>query len=240
MHNFLIRNYYGQKMMNVQTHWRFLHDGNFMSSSFSVRQSINPILMESGVDVSDYAIKQSSRSLGLIARTPAAARALESRMADVLRSIATMAGQMIPVDIKSAPVAVITSPMTLYTIPTLVVMKGRKPWDNWRGQDLDDQHQNEMKELIRAGISSELKSWGIDWDASGIHLISNGRPMVLSGDGPRGMARLGVRFVAPWHIEGELFVGHMPYLGCGILKRGGRVHASTQPTAAEAALAASA
>lgn len=217
-------------MMTPQTHWRFLHEGAFMRDSFEIRQSINPILVEAGVNVADYAVKQSERSLGLIARTPQASQALESRMADVFQIIATLAGHIIPVDIKSTPVAIAPAPMTLYTVPTLVVAKGRKSWDEWRVQDLSDIQKLVIKESIRSDIEAELKAWGIDWEASGLHLIDAGRPMVLSKQGPRGMARLIVRFVAPWRIEGELLIGHLPYLGNGIVKRGGQVHSVANPS----------
>lgn len=223
-------------MMQPQTHWRFLHGGDFMMEAHVIRQSLKKV---DGINWQEVAVKQSARSVGLIARTPQAALALEANMAPVMRAMANVAKQLLPIDIKSAPVHVASAPMTLYTIPTLIVAKSKgQDWSPWGGPSLSEQQRAQLTDIIRASIESGLKAWSMDWQADGIQLIGDGRPMVISADqGPRSMARLGVRFVAPWHIEGELFAGKLTPMGCGLIKRGGVVHNASTPEAPTQALA---
>lgn len=217
-------------MMQPQTHWRFLHDGHFDLDAFAIRQVLKK---GDGVNWLEVAVKQSARSVGLIARTPQAAIALEANMASVMRAMASVANQLLPIDIKTAPVHVSSSAMTLYTIPTLIVAKSNgKDWGSWRERNLSEEHRSHLVDVIRTGVESELKAWSVNWNASGIQLIGDGLPMVIStNQGPRSMARLGVRFIAPWHIEGELFAGKLTPMGNGLIKRGGVVQSAAAPVA---------
>lgn len=223
-------------MMQPQTHWRFLHDGNFSLDAHTIRQSLKKV---HGINWLEVAVKQSARSVGVIALTSQAAIDLEANMASVMRAMASVANQLLPIDIKTAPVHVASAPMTLYTIPTLIVAKSKgKDWSPWGERALSDDQRNQVTDIIRSSIESELKAWSVDWQASGIQLIGDGLPMVISADqGPRSMARLGVRFVAPWHIEGELFVGKLTPMGHGLIKRGGVVQHIRAPEAATQAFA---
>lgn len=187
-----------------------------------MRQALKSV---DGIEWLEVSVKQSDQTVGLIARTPQAAIALEARMEGVLRAMAHVAGQMMSVDIKTAPVHVASSPMTLYTIPCLIVTKSKRhDWSSWRDATLSEEQRSFVTQMIRASIESELKAWSVDWQASGIQLIGDGSPMVIVvSQGPRGIARMRVRFVAPWHIEGELFCGKLTPMGYGLIKRGGQI-----------------
>lgn len=228
---------FATSLVEPQTHWRFLHQGTNRLDSYSLRQHLKQALSATPLDLMQISVKQSDNSIGLIARNPATAAAMTTHMGAIMAAVAGIGGQLIPVDLRDGPVHVASSPRTLYTIPRLVVAKAKGPksdWSAWKNDSLGDEQQAELLRLIQAGIESELDTWGVKWSANDIVIVDAGKPMPIGSvngtEGPRGMARLGVRFIAPMHIEGQLFVGHHTLLGYGLIKRGGQIPATETRT----------
>lgn len=217
-------------LIEPQTHWRFMHHGANRMDSYALRQHLKQSLSATSLDMLQISVKQSANTIGLIARNPATAAAMTTHMGVIMGAMASIGGEQMPVDLQDGPVNVSSSPRMLYTIPTLVVAKAKGPqsdWSAWKNDPLGENQQAEMRRLIQTGIESELDTWGVKWWANEIVIIDAGNPMPIGAghgaQGPRGMARLGVRFIAPWHIDGQLFVGHHTLLGYGLIKRGGQL-----------------
>lgn len=143
--------------------------------------------------------------------------------------VAGIAGQVIPVNPEFADLDINEDKHWLYTIPELVVEKKQGDWSKWRIEELADEQRTRITHVIREGLAHGLAAWGLEFDHAildKIRLISDGKPMILvNSDGPRPMARLRVQFIAPFRLDGNVFVGGFPMMGHGKVIRGGQVNA---------------
>lgn len=214
--------------------WRFQHDGSLTLNSYVMRLKLKKKLAS---DLKDVSLRFSEKTMTLASRTPEASAWMLKNMSAIFKAVADEAGKMLAVDL--ADTVTNCTPLQgtgrcLYTIPRLIVAnsKNSSKWDAWRVDVLTEGQLEEIANLVRCELANELKRWGICDYPSGVVLIDGGRPMpIIQGDGPRGMARLGVRFIAPWQLDGDFFVGKLTPMGFGVIKRGGMVQqASTSTT----------
>lgn len=212
----------------TQRNWRFLHDEPtrlIQMSSYAIRQAVKQAMPEFAQQ--DIAVRTSEQSVLFSPMTHQANEWMSAHEGALMRTVADLAGQVLPVRPEFAEIAVSDAPVTLYTLPELVVAK-KGDWDVWRHDALDEAQRGALIGLIRNGLRDALARWGLAIDGGAlqtIRLTSDGKPMPLvKSDGPRSMARLRVQCVAPLGIEGNLFLGGLPMLGYGKLLRGGVVH----------------
>ncbi len=150
-------------------------------------------------------------------------------MSRIFAAVADEAGQMLAVDLNDAMPTCephVDAARGLYVVPRLVVANSKRgsDWDAWRKDELTHAQMEQLKQVIESDLVKELAVWGINVTQLGVIIIDAGRPMpIVQGDGPRGMARLGVKFIVPWQLDGEFFVGKLTPMGFGVIKRGGLV-----------------
>jgi hypothetical protein len=216
-----------------QVAWSFLHRGETdlaQTNTYDVRQQILMSLPKwPHLEVS---VRGSKGATTVYARTPAASAWLSEHMGEVMGAIGSITGRVIPVDSRSAVPRVRFSGRHLYYVRTLIVSRGRKSsdWDEWKAEELGDAKREHLAEVLAEGIRSELLRWSaIDADVSmgGLIVTDVGRPMpIVPSSGPRGMSRIGVKFIAPWAIDGHVFAGVHTLMGYGLVKRGGQLNAT--------------
>ncbi len=216
-----------------QVAWSFLHRGETdlaQTNTYEVRQKILAALPQwPHLEVS---VRGSKAATTVYARTPSASDWLSKHMGDVMGVIGSLAGRVIPVDSRSVVPHVRFSGRHLYYVRTLVVSRGRKSsdWDEWKAEELGDAKREQLAQVLAEGIRSELLRWSaIDADVSmgGLIVTDVGRPMpIVPSSGPRGMSRIGVKFIAPWAIDGHVFAGVHTLMGYGLVKRGGQLNAN--------------
>jgi len=211
-----------------QRNWRFFHEGGTGLSgmtSYTIRQAIKSALP--GCPDQEIAVRTSLKSVLVSPMSLAANDWMRERERDLMGVVAGMAGDVIPMKPEFADMMVKPSSTTLYTLPELVVAK-KGGWDAWREHELDESRQQAIKSIIQSGLQEALGRWNMELHDDllrAIRVIDFGKPMPLvKGDGPRSMARLHVRFIAPFAIDGNLFIGGFPMLGHGKVLRGGTVH----------------
>jgi hypothetical protein len=223
----------------TQVVWSFLHRGDTALAqleTYDLRQR----LLTHWADWPHLEVTaRSSRSaMTLISRTSAATDWLRQHMGDVMGLVAGHAGRPIPVDAKLREPAISFKGRHTYYIRNLIVAKARKssPWDGWRDEDLSAEKRDEMAQMICEGISKELRRWsvlGAENSVGGVIITDVGKPMpIVPWSGPRGLARIGVSFIAPWAIDGDVFVGQHTLMGNGLVKRGGEVGKAAADAAA--------
>jgi hypothetical protein len=145
--------------------------------------------------------------------------------------VATEAERDLQVDVRTMLTGVRKSTPILYTIPELIVSRSKKrhEWAAWCDDILDEEHQAVMTTLIQEGLLAEIHRWGLApgmTSLGGVTVINPGREKpIVPAEGPRGMGRLRVQFVAPWDLDGEFFVGHHTLMGYGLVIKGGAVGA---------------
>lgn len=208
-----------------QRNWRFLHDGGTRlapMSSYDFRASIAKLMPD--MPVLDIAVRASRLSMLVSPLRPSSNLWMKANEGLLMSAVAELAGNIVPLKHEFADIGCRNAPVTLYVIPELVVMK-KGDFTAWRAEALDDVRTKAMHDMIHDGMRNLLVEWGVHDPFIPLTLIDPGKPMPLvKSSGPRGMARLNVRFVAPVHIDGNLFVGGFPMLGHGKVIRGGVVH----------------
>lgn len=218
-----------------QQSWRFHHLGAWTSSEYEVRQQAKKFFSKHNIDIdmNNVAVGTSRATVSWIGMTPAASQQMRDHMPYVMGAMAEIAGYEMAVDIKSTTIGVLApSDRTIYIIPSLIVVdKKSKNWGPWREEKLTSESKEELRQIIVTGIQKSLQGWNDNWSASDLVLIDEGRPMVISPCvGPHGVARLNVKFIAPWRLEGHAFCGLMNYLDHGRIVRGGVLPATKKPT----------
>lgn len=211
-----------------QRNWRFLHEGDTALSSLSsyaIRQAIKSALP--GCPDQELAVRTSRQSVLASPTSIPANDWMRERERDLMGVMAEIAGEVIPLRNEFADMMAKPSETTLYTLPELVVAK-KSGWEAWREDELDETRQEAITSIIQNGLREALGRWNMELPDDllrAIRVIDFGKPMPLvKGDGPRSMARLHVRFIAPFAMDGNLFIGGFPMLGHGKVLRGGLVH----------------
>lgn len=214
--------------LSSQLSLRFLHEsaGPLASmEAYDIRMRIKDMLPSAPLDA--ITVQPSQQTVLLVARTPAASTWMGASLGEVMECVANIAGKELAVTPIQAEVAAhITKERHLYKIPRLVVERAKRKhnWDDWRNPELAHELRERLVGLIQAGLSDELKTWGCGPLDVPITLLSDGRPMpICPANGPRGMARLGVTFISPVRIDGDLFAGIHTLMGHGAVHRGGTV-----------------
>jgi hypothetical protein len=229
----------GFALPQAQVTWSFLHRGGTELAGmepYDLRQKL--LQRWSDWPHLEVSARSSKGAMTLIARTAAASAWLTDHMGEVMEVVAGCAGRPIPVDPRLKSPCVSFKGRHTYYIRNLIVARARKnsPWDEWRADELSDEKREELSALIAADISKELRAWGAigkENSVGGVILTGVGRPMpIVPSSGPRGLARIGVSFIAPWAIDGDLFAGHHTLMGHGLVKRGGEVGKPTPVAAA--------
>lgn len=212
-----------------QRNWRFLHEGSSTLSvmtSYAIRQALKSALP--GCPDQELAVRTSLQSVLVSPMSLPANDWMREHERELMGVMADLSGEVTPLRNEFADLMIKPSEITLYTLPNLVVAK-KGDWEAWREDELDLVQQHALKGIIQNGLRTALGRWSMDIAddlLQGIRVIDHGKPMPLvNGDGPRGMARLRVRFTAPFAIDGYLFIGGFPMLGYGKVLRGGLVHA---------------
>lgn len=213
-----------------QRNWRFIHDGGTPLShlhSYAIRQKLKSEMPET--PILDLAVRTSRLSTLFSPITPTANEWMSANEGRLMSVVAGIAGQVIPVNPEFADLDINEDKHWLYTIPELVVEKKQGDWSKWRIEELADEQRTRITHVIREGLAHGLAAWGLEFDHAildKIRLISDGKPMILvNSDGPRPMARLRVQFIAPFRLDGNVFVGGFPMMGHGKVIRGGQVNA---------------
>lgn len=219
-----------RRSVPAQAAWRFFHDGVgpiAQATPYSIRQFVKAALPSwPHLQVS---VRQSQASITFTSRDRLATRWLIDHMAEVLGVVSDFAGQMLQVDPKMLVPGFIGGTRYAYAVPKVIVQRADKKdkWARWLSNQLEQSEKDELQGLITAGVAAELKRWeviGESFSPGGIVIVDYGRAMpIVPADGPRGLARLGVRFIAPWQIHGEVFVGLHSLLGYGLVHRRGEL-----------------
>lgn len=216
----------------LQAALRFLHEntGPLASmSSYDIRMVLRERLPLAPMDA--ITVQPSLMTVLLSARSPAASLWMQDNLGEVMGCVAEMAGKELAVTpTQTRVMAEATANQYLYKFPRLIVASAKRTasWDGWRKPELDSELRAQLLAIIRSGLSQELEAWGCSALDAPITLLSEGRPMPISPErGPRGMARIGVKFIAPTRIEGNLFAGIHTLMGHGALHLGGAVSKST-------------
>lgn len=166
-------------------------------------------------------------SVTVSARNPAAGEWMLLNMRAMLEAIAEVCGAPLAVEPTVYTPEVRPVGRWLYEVPRLIVARsGRKAeWAPWRQEKLGDTERQALTEMIFEGLRHEFDAWGIPYGALGkMFLVDEGRPMVIAPtEGPRVLARLGVKFVADGALDGDLFIGKLTALGYGWIRRGGQL-----------------
>lgn len=210
--------------------WTFLHNGDgplAAAGSYEIRQRLKKAIP--GWPELEATVRESRQVLSVIARTPGAHEWMSAHIGELLSVLASIAQRPVAVDPKTLDVRFRVGGNHLYFVPSLVVEKSRRgvDWSKWQTEKLDEALTAQVAATIESGITTELRRWGVisaSFDVRGVVVIDPGRPMpIVRESGPRGMARLGVRFIAPWALEGAMFAGAHTLLGHGIVHRGGQI-----------------
>jgi len=210
----------------TQACWRFFHEGVgplAETCSYTLRQRIKQQLPS--WPHLNASLRTGARSMTITARDANATAWLVEHVGRLMGVVAAEAGRDLVVDVRTAEIGFRKSGPVLYTIPRLIVERSSgaaaRRWGQWRDDDLNAAQRESLRSLVEQGLLGELHRWGrasaLEF-LSGLQIVDDGKPMpIVPAEGPRGMARLGVRFVAPWEIDGELFVGHNTLLGYGLV-----------------------
>jgi len=211
-----------------QRNWRFLHEGNTALSrmtSYAIRQVIKSAFP--GCPDQTIAVRTSLKSILVSPMNFEANDWIRQHERDLMGTMAELAGDVIPLRPEFTDIVIKPAEPTLYVIPELIVAK-KGGWDVWRANELPSEQQQSLNRIIQKGMNDALGQWNMIITESLLHsirLIDQGQPMPLvNGDGPRSMARLDVRFIAPFAIDGNFFIGGFPMLGHGKVLRGGAIH----------------
>jgi hypothetical protein len=211
-----------------QRNWRFLGDESSGLSgmpAYTIRQALKSTL--DGFTDQEVAVRTAEKSVLFSPMTPGANDWMRQHESDLMSAVADLARQVLPLRPEFVDWSAQEASVTLYTLPELVVAK-KSVWDAWRKDVLDEERRSALKSLIQDGLRGSLGRWGLslpDVLLDAIRVIDEGKPMPLvKEDGPRCMARLRVQFIAPFAIEGNLFIGGLPMLGYGKVLRGGLIH----------------
>lgn len=227
----------------TQVVWSFLHRGDTPLAQlepYDLRQRF----LKQWADWPhlEVSARSSKGAMTLLARTPEASQWMTSHMGEAIGLVANAAGRPIPVDARRHKPAISFKGRHVYYIRNLIVAKARKSatWDDWKADVLSDEKRDELARLIGEGVSKELRKWSVLGEKNsvgGVIVTGVGRPMpIVPASGPRGLARIGVSFIAPWAIDGDLFVGEHTLMGHGLVKRGGEVRAAgVEPSAVSGA-----
>ena len=193
--------------------------------AYDIRMQIKESIPLAPMDA--ITVQQSIQTVLFVARTPAASTWMHENLGDVMECVANIAGKDLAVTpIQTQVMAQITPERHLYKIPRLVVERAKRKsnWEIWRKPDLDLDQRERLTEIVRASLTDEIRAWGCSAADIPITLVSDGRPMPITPmSGPRGLARLGVTFISPLRIDGDLFAGRYTLMGHGALHRGGTV-----------------
>lgn len=207
---------------------RFLHENAGPLASmevYDIRMAIKDMLSLAPMDA--ITVQPSMQTILFAARTPLASTWMQDNLGEVMGCVADIAGKELAVTpIQTQVMAHSSTDHHLYKIPRLIVERAKRTasWDDWRKPYLDPDLRERLTEIIRAGLSHELNAWGCRPLHAPITLLSDGRPMPITPkNGPRGMARLGVTFISPVRIDGDLFAGIHTLLGHGAVHLGGTV-----------------
>lgn len=219
----------GTNITAPQSIWRFhLGDDAAMRSlgSYAIRKKLKDKLNH---DLRDVTLRFSAKAMTMTSRTPDSSLWMQSNMSRLFAAVADEAGQMLAVDLNDMAPSFEPYPGAargLYVVPRLVVANSKRnsDWDVWRKDELTPAQMEQLKQVIEGDLAKALAVWGINATQLGVVVIDGGRPMpIVQGDGPRAMARLGVKFISPWQLDGEFFVGKLTPMGFGVIKRGGIV-----------------
>lgn len=217
-----------------QVAWAFLHRGDTPLAKFEPYDLRQRALKRwASWPHLEVSVRSCKGATTLVARTPEASSWLASHMGEVMQLVADVAGRPIAVDARQQRPGVSFRGRHLHYIRNFIVARARKsaPWDEWRTEDLSAEKREELARMIGKGVSEELRRWSALGEANsvgGVIITNVGRPMpIVPNSGPRGLARIGVSFIAPWAIDGEMFVGEHTLLGNGLVRRGGEVRSST-------------
>jgi len=214
----------------MQASWSFLHRGETALANmetYDLRQSIKKRFPD--WPHFEVTARSSKGAMTLSARTPAAATWMAENMCQVMALIAAQAQRPLPVFPNLVTPGMSSTGRHLYYIRTLMVARARRsvPWDGWLTEELNEDKRDELAKLIADGISIELQRWSVlvhGRALSGVVVTDVGKPMpIVPSSGPRGLARVGVKFIAPWSIDGDVFAGQHTLMGYGLVRRGGEV-----------------
>jgi hypothetical protein len=209
-----------------QACWRFLHEGCGPladACSYTTRQRIKQRLQD--WPHLSASLRTGARSVTITARDCQATAWLVEHIGRLMSAVAAEAGRALAVDVRTSEVSFRKSSPVIYTIPKLVLERSSgasaRRWGQWQDVELADPQKDALHSVVEHGLLQELHRWGRASALSslqGLRILDYGKPMpIVPAEGPRGMARLGVKFVAPWMIDGELFVGHHTLLGYGLV-----------------------
>lgn len=209
-----------------QACWRFFHEGCGPladACSYATRQRIRQRLQD--WPHLSASLRTGARSVTITARDSQATAWLVEHIGRLMSAVAAEAGSDLAVDVRTSEVSFRKSSPVIYTIPKLVLERSSgasaSRWGQWQDAELGDSQKEALRTVVDQGLLQELHRWGRASALSsllGLRILDYGKPMpIVPSEGPRGMARLGVKFMAPWDIDGELFVGHHTLLGYGLV-----------------------
>jgi len=145
-----------------------------------------------------------------------------------MRAAANVAGRMLDVEMLDfTPSAAHTGYRWSYRIPKLVVARSSDEWGGWRTEALDESHRAKVLGRLQSDLNKQILEWTGQSPALDLEIVSDGRPMVLTGavsNGPKtvaAMARLDVVFSSAVRIEGAFWVGLLQATGHGRIFRDG-------------------
>ena len=212
----------------VQQSWRFQHEGQGPLASMCAYE-VRQLLKARGIPIEGFSVCQSRETFAVVSRNPQSSRWMTEHVGVLLGVVADIAGQVMAVSPSATGVSSTPAGRRLFTIPALIVERSKKSadWNAWKTDRLDEPMLARMSDLIRDGIRSELRNWGAGDFSAPIIITNPGRPMpIVPESGPRGMGRLGVKFLARQDLSGQLFVGAHTLLGYGRVLRGGLLNSS--------------
>lgn len=223
----------------AQAAWRFFHDGEDPVASvtpYDFRQFLKAAIRSwPHLKIS---ARQSAKSLTLTGRDRDSSRWMVDHMGELLAEVSNFAGKLLQVDPKTLVPGFRAGPRSAYAVPRLIVQRADKndKWERWLPDELGQVEKDAIQALIADGVAAELKRWGLigeSFSPGGIIVTDYGHAMPITpAEGPRGIARLGVRFIAPWQIDGEIFVGLHTLQGHGLVYRRGELNVAQAATPA--------
>lgn len=182
-------------------------------------------------------VAQAGTALSIIARTPAASEWIDEHFGDLARAVVARHGKVIELRSLDRQIAARDRDPYLwqYQVPKLVVAKRNgQPWDAYAQPFIAAPARARLIQRISDDLTAQARCWGLLRPASEelirVTIIDDGRPMpitnavataALAERGVTVLARLDMRIVTDWRLEGEWQAGLLAGLGFGRLFRDG-------------------
>jgi len=229
---------------DVQPSWRFHIEGCdalVEPHVYDLRRMLGDSLGDWPAE--GIATERRPHSLFVTALNPAAARWMSQQLPQIMRSVNRLAGRPVPVVTDALAVGAhleshptpdedARPPLFVYRIGSLVVAGARDDWASWEEERLDEARAEALEDIVCREIARWLAVWSSGHGqgelasvegmlrqlraAGGFILLDEGRSMrITPARGPRGMARLDVRFASRWRLSGRMHIAGMRQQGYG-------------------------